>query len=329
MNALLAILKKLPGLLGSLFVLSLAVFWAAHLAPGDPLAAWYGERAERLTAEERAQTEEQLGLDEPLPVQYMNWLKNTLHGDLGMSYKYRENVGQVIKDRAGNTLLLGGIGFALIFLLAPALAALCVWYEDRWPDKVLCKLGTVTSCIPEFWLALVLILIFSVYLRLLPSSGAWSLGAGGGTAADRARHLVLPLTVVVTGHLWYYAYMLRNMLSEQVRSDYVLLAGSMGLSRRQVLLRHCLRNVLPSYLGLMALDLPHILGSTYIVEMVFSYPGLGSLTYESARYQDYDLLMALCLLAGAVVMVCGLLAQALGGRIDPRTLARREGAGHG
>ena len=329
MNALLIIFKKLPGLLGSMLVLSLAVFWAAHLAPGDPLAAWYGERAERLTPAERAQTEEMLGLDDPLPVQYAHWLKNALRGDLGMSYKYRADVGQVIRDRAGNTLLLGGTGFALIFLLAPALAALCVWYGDRWPDKVLCKLGTVTSCIPAFWLALVLILIFSVYLRLLPSSGAWSLGAGGGSAADRARHLVLPLTVVVTGHLWYYAYMLRNMLDQQVRADYVLLAGSMGLSRRRILLRHCMRNVLPSYLGLMALDLPHILGSTYIVEMVFSYPGLGTLTYESARYQDYDLLMALCLLAGAAVMVCGLLAQALGGRIDPRIMAKKEGPDHG
>ena len=112
--------------------------------------------------------------------------------------------------------------------------------------------------------------------------------------------------------------MIRNKLLEEVRADYVLLAKSKGLSRRAVLFRHCLRGVLPTYLSLMAISVPHILGGTYIVETVFSYPGIGTLSYESARYQDYNLLMLLCILTGGLVILCNILAQIISERIDPR-----------
>lgn len=162
-----------------------------------------------------------------------------------------------------------------------------------------------------------LLLIFAVYLHVLPSSGAYTAGKAGDVG-DRLRHLILPLTVVVLGHLWYYAYMIRNRLLEEVRADYVLLARAKGLSRRTVLFRHCLRNALPAFLSLAAISVPHILGGTYIVETVFSYPGLGTLAYESARYQDYNLLMLVCMLSGAVVILCSIAAQIVNERIDPR-----------
>ena len=120
---------------------------------------------------------------------------------------------------------------------------------------------------------------------------------------------------------------MRSRLIEELRADYKLLAKGKGLPKRPVLLRHALRNVLPSYLSIMAISVPHILGGTYIVETVFSYPGLGTLSYESARYQDYNLLMVLCMMTGAAVIVCNLLAQAISARIDPR-LAGEEAA-HG
>ncbi len=310
--------KKLAAFLLSLLVLSAAVFWFARLAPGDPLVSYYGERAERMSPADRAQAEAALGLDQPIRVQYVRWLKNALRGRLGISYKYKQDVLTVIRGRVGNTLLLGGVSYLLIFTLALPLGAACARMEGRLPDKVLCKLGTLSACIPAFWLSLLLILIFSVTLRWLPSSGAWSPGAAGGGAADRLRHLALPMTVVVAGHLWYYAYMVRNMLCDELGADYVLLERAAGLSRTRTLLRHCLRNVLPTYLSLMAVETPHILGGAYVVETVFSYPGLGTLSYESALYHDYDLLMALCLLSGAAVMACSMLAQAASQRIDPR-----------
>ena len=324
--------KKVLLFVLSVFLLSAAVFCVSRLAPGDPLVSYYGDRVEKMTPAERAWAEEKLGLNDPLPTQYVRWLENALRGDFGISYKYKMDAAEVIGSRAGNTLLLGGVGFLLIFVCSPLLGILCAWFEDRPLDRILCRLGTAASCIPEFWLSLVLILVFSAVLRWLPSSGAYSIGGGG--VGDRIIHLILPLTVVVASHLWYYAYLIRNRILEEVRADYVLLARSKGLGKRQVMFRHCLRSILPSYLSIMAISVPHILGGTYIVETVFSYPGLGTLSYESARYHDYNLLMVLSMLSGVIVILCSILAQAVNERLDPRMQPPRpldsgEEDGHG
>lgn len=309
--------KKILVFLVSIFLLSLVVFAMSRLAPGDPLVSYYGDRVEKMSAQERAWAEDKLGLRDPMPVQYMRWLQNAVHGDFGISYKYKMDVLEVVKGRLGNTLILGGIGFVLVFGLALLLGIWCAWYEERLPDRIVCKVGTITSCIPEFWLSLVLLLIFAVNLRWLPSSGAYTVGRENDLG-DRIWHLILPMTVVVIEHLWYYAYMIRNKLVEEVRADYVLLAKSKGLEKRSVMFQHCLRNVLPSYLSIMAISVPHILGGTYIIETVFSYPGIGTLAYESARYKDYNLLMFLCLLSGILVILCNMAAQTINERIDPR-----------
>lgn len=306
----------------SVLVLSAAVFCLCRLAPGDPLRAWYGDRSEKLTTAERAAARQRLGLDEPLPGQYLRWLGGALRGEFGISYQYKQDVRQVIAARAGNTLLLGGVGYLFIFLGALALGMLCARYEGRRLDRLLCQLGTVTSCIPEFWLSLALMLVFCAALRWLPGSGA--ITPGDGSPADRLRHLILPLAVVVLSHLWYYTIIVRDLLLEQTRAGYVRMARAAGLPRRAVLTRHCLRNILPSYLSLMAIGVPHVLGGTYVVETVFSYPGLGSLAYESARCADYNLLMVLCLLTGILMIGCSQLGQWLGERLDPRLRAAAE-----
>ncbi len=309
--------KKIFLFVTSVLLLSVLVFYISRLAPGDPLVSYYGDRVEKMSPEEQEWARARLGLDAPIYVQYIRWLQNAFQGDFGISYKYKMDVTKVIGGRIVNTLLLGGIGFVLIFALALLLGVMCAWQEDKLLDRVICKIGTVTGCIPEFWLSLVLILIFSVGLRLLPSSGAYSIGKEDDLA-DRVRHLLLPLLVVVISHLWYYAYMIRNKLLEEVRAEYVLLARMKGLRKSRVMFVHCLRNVLPSYFSIMAISVPHVLGGTYIVETVFSYPGLGTLTYESARYQDYNLLMILSLLTGITVIFCNMAAQAVSERIDPR-----------
>ena len=309
--------QKLLVFLLSVLLLSVVVFYVARLVPGDPLVSYYGDRVEKMSPEERQWAEERLGLNAPIHVQYVRWLESALRGDFGVSFKYKTDVLKVIGGRLTNTLILGGIGFALIFVFALGLGIVCTWYEDKWIDRLICKVGTVLSCIPEFWLSLVLILVFAVNLRALPSGGAYSAG-GGQDISDRVRHLPLPLTAAVLDHLWYYAYMIRNKLLEEARCDYVLLAKSKGLSKRDILFRHCLRNIIPSYLSIMAISVPHILGGTYIIETVFSYPGIGTLSYESARYQDYNLLMVLCLLSGTVVILCSIVAQVINERIDPR-----------
>ncbi len=312
--------KKVLIFVISVFLLSLITFYISRLAPGDPLVSYYGDRVEKMSPQERERAEERLGLHEPVSVQYVKWLKQAVRGDFGISYKYKKDVLEVIGGRVGNTLVLGGIGFVLIFVLALLLGVLCAWYEDSRLDRVICKVGTVLSCIPEFWLSLLLLLIFAVELRWLPGSGAYTVGKSDDIL-DRIWHLILPVSIVVLNHLWYYAYMIRNKLLEEVRADYVLLARSKGADKKRILFRYCLRNIIPSYLSIMAISVPHVLGGTYIIETVFSYPGIGTLSYESARYKDYNLLMVLCILSGIVVILCNMVAQAVNEQIDPRIRA--------
>ena len=168
--------KKALVFLLSVFVLSVAVFYISRLAPGDPLMSYYGERVEKMSFQEKEEAREKLGLNDPIHIQYIRWVENAAGGDFGISFKYKQDVMEVIGSRIGFTLILGGIGFVLTFVGALLLGVLCAWYEDKWIDKVLCKGGTLVSCIPEFWLSLVLILIFAVTLHLLPSSGAYDIG---------------------------------------------------------------------------------------------------------------------------------------------------------
>ncbi|MDO4833012.1 MAG: ABC transporter permease [Clostridia bacterium] len=317
MNKLLKILKQILIVAVSLFILSLAVFVISRLAPGDPLISYYGDRTEKMSVEEREFAMEKLGLNDSIPVQYTRWLKLALTGDFGISYKYKQPVSDVIASRLQNTLTLGGIGFVILFALALLLGILCAWHEDKWLDKLICKVGTISSCIPEFWFSLLLILVFSVTLRWLPSSGAYDIGMEEDIG-NRILHMILPLTVIVTGHLWYYAYMIRNLLLDEIRSDYVLLAKSKGLSKSEIIRKHCIRNILPAYFSIMAISVPHVMGGTYIVEAVFSYPGIGTLSYESARYHDYNLLMLICLISGAVVILCNMISQSVNESLDPR-----------
>ena len=312
--------KKFLVFLLSVLILSVIVFYVSRLAPGDPLVSYYGERTEKMSPQEREWAMNKLGLNEPIHVQYVKWLEQAFHGNFGISFKYKQDVLQVISGRIVNTLLLGGIGFLLIFAGSLLLGILCAWNEDGWVDRILCKIGTISSCIPEFWLSIVLILVFAVTLRILPSSGAYSTGKADDVG-DRILHLIMPLIIVTLEHLWYYAYMIRNKILEEVRADYVLLAKSKGVTKRTILFKHCLRNVLPAYLSIMAIAVPHVLGGTFVVESVFSYPGIGALSYESARYHDYNLLMLLCIMSGVLVIFCNMLSQIINEHIDPRMKA--------
>ena len=311
------ILKKILQFTSVMFLLSFIVFYMARLAPGDPLISYYGDGVERMSTQEKSNAMEKLGLDEPIYIQYIKWLKKAPKGEFGISYKYKQDVTTVIGDVYLNTVVLGGLGYILTFLLSLLLGIFCTLHEEKFIDRAICKLGTITNCIPSFWVSLVLILIFSINLNLLPSSGAYSMGQDGNFI-DRVSHLILPLIVLILSHLWYYAYMIRNKLLEEVREDYVLLCKAKGLDKKRIVFKHCLRNIMPSYISIMAISIPHILGGTYVVEQVFSYPGLGSLCFESAKYHDYNMLLILCLITGALVVFGNMLAQVINNKIDPR-----------
>ena len=298
-------------------MLSIIIFVIADKCPGDPLKSYYGDGAERLSIEERQAAEARLGLDQPLPVRYVKWAKNFIKGDLGLSYKYKQPVSEVIGSMCPNTLILGGIAYVLTFGLAIWLGKFCALHEDSMADRIICKVGVVSGNIPAFTMALLLILIFSVNLRIFPAGGAYTYGMSG-SIADRLYHLVLPVTVLVLEHLWYYAYMIRNKLIEETRQDYVLLCKAEGMPRKTIVKKSCMRNIMPSLLVMMAISVPHILGGTYVVETVFAYPGLGTLSFESAMYKDYNMLMALCMVTGLVVLAFNMIAKILNEFIDPR-----------
>lgn len=309
--------KRILILIVAVFILSIITFAMSRLAPGDPLVSYYGDRVERMSTAERQHAIERLGLDGPLTEQYADWLKAAAHGDFGISFKYKQDVMSVISGRLFNTLLLGGLGFVLTFVFALLVAVVCAFRENSLLDRIICKVGTVTSCIPEFWFSLILILLFSVTWHLLPGSGAYDLGMSE-SFSSRAVHLILPLTVIVLSHVWYYAYMLRNKLLDETRQDYVLLARAKGLSRRQVMWRHCVRNLMPTMIAIMAISISHVIEGTYIVEMVFSYPGIGTLSFESAKYHDYNMLMVLVIITGIIVIAGNMIGQAVSERIDRR-----------
>lgn len=311
------IIKQVAILIVSLFILSFLTFSLARLAPGDPLVSYYGDRVEKMSEEQKEQARTRLGLDESIVIQYGHWVDQVIRGDLGLSFKYKKPVSTVIEGRIGNTLLLGGLGFIVLFVTSLWQGILCAIHEKSLFDRVATKFGTILACVPEFWLCLLLILVFSVNLRWFPSSSAYSLGHQGDIP-DRLWHLFLPVSVIVISHVWYYAHIVRNKMITELKKDYVLLARANGLSIRQIVWRHCLPNMLGSYLALMAVALPHLVGGTYIVEMVFSYPGLGTLAYESARYHDYNLLMVTVLMSGALIMIVNLGVNMLARRIDPK-----------
>lgn len=322
---ILFIINKAIQFVLTMIILSIVVFYMARLAPGDPLKSYYGESVERMSEENKEAARERLGLNKPIYVQYAKWVQNAFEGDLGISFKYKKEVKNVIGSVYQNTLILGIVSYILTFFFAILLGIFCAIREDTWIDKIICKIGIITNCIPSFFVALVLILIFCINMKVLPTSGAYSIGKANDII-DRMRHMILPVTVMVLSHVWYYTYMIRNKLLEETREDYVLLCKVKGVSKKKIMTKHCFRNILPSLVSIMAISVPHIIGGTYIAETVFSYPGLGTLSMESAQYHDYNMLLVLCLLTGAAIIFANIIAQIINEFIDPRMKHTKEEA---
>jgi peptide/nickel transport system permease protein len=315
--------KKALLFLSAMFILSTAVFYISRLAPGDPLEAFYGGATQFMTSEELDAARVRLGLDGSITGQYIRWADNILKGDFGMSLRHKRPVLDVVRPLIGNTLILGGTAYILVFLLAVCLALFCARFENSIADRIICKTATAAYYIPAFWLGVVLVLVFSVNLKVLPSGGAYGIGMSGDISS-RARHMILPIIVMVASHLWYYAYMIRNKLLDEARRDYVLLARSKGLGKTRILFTHCLRNVLPTIVNIMAISIPHVLSGTYIAESVFNYPGIGALAVSSAKYHDYNLLMLMVIVTGVLVIISSMTARIINERIDPRMKIRAE-----
>ncbi len=296
-----------------LFVMSIVVFAVVHAAPGGPAILNNPDIDPRL-AQEMARN---LGLEDPLPVQYGRWLGNLLQGRLGRSYQHQLPVEQLILERLPATLLLTGSGLSLSLLLAIPIGVLSATRPYSLLDRVATIGAFIGVSVPVFWLGIVLIIVFSVELKWLPSAGMLTAGAPF-SPGDLLAHLVLPSLVVASFPLAQLVRYTRSALLEVVRQDYIRTARAKGLSEWQVLTRHALRNALIPVVTVTGLLVPRLVGGAAITETVFAWPGMGRLAVDAAFTRDYPLVMGITLLMSAIVVVTNLLTDLLYVYIDPR-----------
>jgi peptide/nickel transport system permease protein len=327
-----------------LFLISIILFGLVNLAPGGPLA---GHTRTRHTNPERAaMLKRQFGLDKPVPVQYIIWLvgndwmkvdadgdgvadeqgqrRGILRGDFGFSYSTRQPVLEEIMDRLPNTIYLMSVTLIIVALIAIPLGIISAVKQYSAFDISVTTLSFMGQAIPEFWLGLILILVFYAWLHnpftgepLLPAGGMHSLGAGF-SLGDWIKHLILPVTMGAVGWVAWYSRFLRSGMLDVIRRDYIRTAQAKGLSQRLVLYRHALKNALIPLVTIFALDIPYIFAGSLYVELLFSWPGMGRLYYQAATKRDYPLLMAILIIAATFTIVANIMADIAYAYLDPR-----------
>jgi peptide/nickel transport system permease protein len=259
------------------------------------------------TPGERAQLRHQYGLDQPLPIQFVDYTFSILHGNFGQSWQYRQPALQVVLDRFPNTLELAGISMGVAVVIGVALGVIGAARSGGVIDSLLTTVSLVARAIPSFWLGTLFILFFSLKLRWLPTSGI------GGLS-----HLVLPALTIAFLFIGEVAAVVRASMVEALHTDYVRAALAKGLPTRTILLRHALRNALNPVISVVAVDFGVLLGGTVIVENVFAWPGIGTLAVQSVGATDYPVLQAIVLLLALSVAVVSTAADIVYGLVDPR-----------
>ena len=313
--------KRLLRMLLLLLGVSLAAFLLMSASPLDPLQTNVGQAAlGALSQEQIAQLEEYWGVNTPLPERYLGWLSHALRGDLGTSLLYRQPVLQVVGERLASSLGLLLFAWLLSGVLGLTLGVLAGALRDRWPDRAIRGGCLLLSSTPSFWLAILLLIVFSVWLGWFPIGLSLPIGAEADTVSlwERLHHAVLPaLTLSITG-VPSIALHTRSKMVEVMESDYVLFARARGESLPAIALRHGLRNVALPALTLQFASVSEIIGGSVLVEQVFSYPGLGQAAVTAGLGSDMPLLLGITVLTAAIVFGGGLAADLLYGAVDPR-----------
>jgi peptide/nickel transport system permease protein len=303
-----------------LVLLSIGFFLLVHALPGGPQAVLFSPR---MTAETRANLEHLYGLDQPLPVQYLLWVRNVVQGNFGNSFSDGQLVTNEISGRTPPTLelFLAAMGFALV--LAILLGVVSAVRKYSLLDYTLTVLAYFGISMPVFWFGLILQQFFGVQLHILPVSGQGSCDVYYCATffdhlVDGIQHLILPMLVLSFLFLASWSRYLRASMIEALNQDYVRTAKAKGLSQRTVIFRHAMRNALTPFVTQVAIDFSLIFGGAVITETVFAWPGLGRLFYDALSHRDFPILEALLLLGSASVIFFTMLADVLYSAIDPR-----------
>jgi peptide/nickel transport system permease protein len=299
-----------------------AGFFLIHLAPGDP----FSQTLEHPGVSEsvRAQWRAELGLDRPLGEQYVRWLSATVRGQLGFSYSHRRPVRDVLIDAVPNTLQLLGLALIGSFLIGSALGLFQARRRGTTADHATRATSLFFYSMPEFWLAMVMLLLFAHVFPVLPAGGmfdplVYEQLPWWERAGDRAAHLVLPVATLTLLNAAAIARFQRAAALDVAHQDFVRTARAKGLAERQVMGRHVRRNALLPVITMVGLALPVLVGGAVFVERVFAWPGMGNLTISAIYTRDYPVVLASMLIGAVMVSLGSLLADVLTAAVDPRT----------
>jgi peptide/nickel transport system permease protein len=294
-------------------------FFLFRILPGDPAQILLRNRLVPVEAVRRLTAD--FGLNEPLPQQFVNYVGDTLRGNFGISFTFRQPVWDLIKDRIGNTLLLVGLSTLASTVIGLLIGIYGGWRRGSTFDAGSLGFGLILYSMPEFWLGIILLIVFSSMLGIFPTGGIVTPGAnftGFDAAVDVANHMVLPWLTLTLAFIGEYALIMRSSLLDVMGEDYVTTARAKGLREALVLRRHVVPNALLPTVTLIALNLGFVVSGAITIETVFSWPGLGLLSFEALRAPDYPLLQGIFLLFSAAVIIANLIADLIYGYLDPR-----------
>ncbi len=313
--------KNLIRMIFLMIAVSIVTFALVSASPIDPLQANVGQAAlGTMSEEQKEKLRSYWGVDEPPVERYLNWAKDAVRGDLGTSLLYRQSVGKVIAVKLGNSLFLMGLAWVISGLLGFFLGVIAGVFKGRLLDKVIKGYSLVIASTPAFWIALLLLIIFGVWLKVLPIGLSVPIGveASGVTFLERIRHAILPAAALSITGVSNITLHTREKMIDIMESDYVLFARARGESLKSIVCRHGIRNVLLPAMTLQFASISEIIGGSVLVEQVFSYPGLGQAAVAAGTGSDVPLLLGITLITAAIVFIGNFLANILYGVVDPR-----------
>lgn len=312
------IIRRILVMIPQLFVLSIIIFLLAQKMPGDPFSGLITPETDPARVEE---LREQAGLNDPIPVQYVNWIKNVAQGDFGKSYTYKRSVSSLIGERAYNTFLLSLLSVILVYALAIPLGVIAGRYKDSFIDKTIVLYSFISYAIPTFVLSLIFLYVFGYQLSWFPTSGTVDVNITEGTFAyywNRIHHMLLPaITYAILGTTGIIQYLRSEVIDAQTQ-DYVKTARSKGVPLRKVYTRHIFRNSLLPVAAFLGFTITGLLGGSIFIETIFGYPGMGQLFVNSVITRDYSVITTLVMLFGFLTLLGSLLSDIIMSIVDPR-----------
>ncbi len=309
------ILQRFVQAIPSLIGITIIGFFLVHVVPGGPAQAMLGPKATPLRI---AQINREFGLNRPLPIQYVTWLGQLLHGNLGTSYYYNESVFSLIMTNMPRTLSLVGIGIVVAHIVSILLGSVQAYYHDTKFDYIVTAITYFFYSMPIFWLGIIIILLFSINLNWFPSGGLsnpLNPNPGFGSWVD---HTTLPVLTLVLGTIAGWGRYMRTSMTEHLVQDYVRTARSKGVKESVVVLKHALRNSVLPLITLLGMALPNLFSGALLIEVIFNYPGMGLLFWDAANQRDYPIILGIVVITGFLTIIGNLLADLLYGLVDPR-----------